>query len=349
MTGPAPPEGSPVVGLDIDRLGDYLRRRITGLSGDMRVRPIPGGQSNPTFFVDFPGRRLVLRKQPAGVTVPTAHAVDREFRIQSALGGSGVPVPRMVLEEADASILGTRFYVMERLDGRVLHDSALTALAHEERGAVYRSLAATLASLHAVDWKVAGLADYGRPGSYFARQIRRWTRQWETTRTRDISDIDALAQWLSCNIPEDDRTTIVHGDYRVGNVMLDATAPKIIGVLDWELSTLGHPFADLAHAQTMWFIEPDEYGGVRGLNLSRHGLPSRRAFEDQYLRDAGLAEGLMPFHLAFALFRFALIFEGVAARAQAGNAAAANAEEVGRLSIVLARRATEVLSGDPSW
>lgn len=252
----------------------------------------------------------------------------------------------MILEEADASVLGTRFYLMERLDGRVLHDSALRSVAHEDRRLVYSALATTLASLHAIDWKTAGLADYGRAGSYYERQIRRWTSQWEMTRVADNADLEALSKWLSCNIPADDRTTIVHGDYRLGNVMLHSHEPRIIGVLDWELSTLGHPLADLAHALTMWFIGPAEYGGLKGLDLVREGLPSHHAFEEIYLRNAGLTKGLKPFHLAFALFRFALIFGGIAARARAGNASAKNAEDVGHLSDVLARRATQVLAGE---
>lgn len=332
--------------IDHDRFGCYMRSRLPGLVGEMQVQQISGGQSNPTYLIEFPSRRLVLRKQPSGLVLPTAHAVDREFRIQSALAGSAVPVPRMIFEEADTAIIGSRFYVMEHLQGRVFHDSALTDLPEGSRAIAYDSLAVTLAALHMVDWQAAGLGDYGRPGSYFERQIRRWTQQWHSTRTRDIPEIDALATWLRCHVPDDGRTTIVHGDYRIGNVMLDSSAAHVIAVLDWELSTLGHPFADLAHAQTMWFITPDEYGGVRGIDLRRHGLPSRQAFEERYLREAGLSEGLQPFHLAFALFRFALIFEGIAVRARAGNAAAANATEVGHLSIILARRAIDLLSDD---
>lgn len=326
-----------------------LRARLPApLTGSMRIEKISGGQSNPTFFVTFDNRRLVLRKQPQGHTLPTAHAVDREFRIMSALGGRNVPVPRMILLEEDASVLGTKFYVMDRLDGRVMHQSGLPDMRAEDRSAAYSDLARVLASLHTVDWKDAGLDGFGRPEGYFERQIARWTKQWQLSKTREIPEIDQLADWLAKNQPHDERTTIVHGDYRVGNVMFHPKEPRIVGVLDWELSTLGHPFADLAHCVSMWFVKPDEYGGVLGLDLKAQGLPSREAFEEDYLRAAGLTSGLAPFHIVFGLFRFAVIFEGIAARAKSGSAASDNAATVGLLSSVLARRAAEFLSGDRS-
>ena len=335
--------------LPLGPLSDYLKARIPDLRGDLSARQISGGQSNPTFFLSFDNRELVLRKQPAGQLLPSAHAVDREYRIMAALADRGVPVPRMILYEEDGALLGTKFYIMDRLDGRVFHDSGLADLAQQERADAYRDLATVLARLHSVDVADAGLTDFGRHGGYFERQIARWTKQWHLSKTREIPDIDALAAWLPQNIPADDRTTIVHGDYRIGNVMLHPTAPRIVGVLDWELSTLGHPFADLAHTQTLWFITPEEYGGVMGIDFAEQGLPTREAFEEIYLQAAGLSEGLKPFHLAFALFRFAVIFEGIAARAKDGNAASANAAEVGKLSSVLAGRAAQILSDDVSF
>lgn len=334
------------VRLDRPALDAYLRARIPGLSGTMRTELISGGQSNPTFFISFDNRRLVLRKQPQGEHLPSAHAVDREFRVMSALAGSGVPVPTMLLLEEDRSVLGTSFYMMERLDGRVVHDSALPGEAPEFRASVYADKADVLARLHGVDWTAVGLEGFGKPGNYFLRQVSRWTRQWETARTREIPEIETLARWLPDNVPADERTTIVHGDYRLGNLMLHPSEPRLVGVLDWELSTLGHPLADLAHAVSVWFIRPEEYGGLFGLDLAGTGIPTREAFEARYLETAGLSEGLRPFHLAFALFRFAVIFEGIAARAAAGTAAASNAAEVGRLSIVLGRRAVDLLSAD---
>lgn len=335
--------------LALGPLSDYLTAQIPGLRGDLRARQISGGQSNPTFFLSSDSHELVLRKQPAGQLLPSAHAVDREYRIMAALADQGVPVPRMILYEEDPTLLGTKFYVMERLEGRVFHDSRLSELAQPDRATAYRDLATVLARLHSVDVDAAGLSDFGKHGAYFERQIARWTKQWHLSKTREIPDIDALAAWLPHNIPTDARTTIVHGDYRVGNVMLHPTAPDIVGVLDWELSTLGHPFADLAHTETMWFVAPDEYGGVMGIDFAAEGLPTRERFEETYLRAAGLSEGLKPFHLAFALFRFAVIFEGIAARAKDGNAASDNAAEVGKLSSVLAARAAQILSDDVTF
>ena len=336
-------------GLDLQKLSSYMKSKLPELEGTPQVQQISGGQSNPTFFLNFDNRSLVLRKQPSGQLLPSAHAVDREYRVMAALKDTGVPVPEMVLYEDDPAILGTKFYVMERLNGRVVHDSSLPDLRLEDRAAAYRDLARILARLHKVDYEAVDLSDFGRTGTYFERQITRWTKQWQLSKTREIPEIDDLADWLPRNIPDDERTSIVHGDYRIGNVMLDAEAPRLVGVLDWELSTLGHPFADLAHTQTLWFITPQEYGGVMGVDFRALGLPTREAFENAYLEAAGLTQGLKPFHLAFALFRFAVIFEGIAARAKEGSAAAANAAEVGQLSSVLARRATQILASDKSF
>jgi len=329
----------------IGKLDRFLRSAIPGLRGEIALERVAGGQSNPTYFVSYPDRRLVLRKKPAGAVLPSAHAVDREYRIISALADSGVPVPKTVLFYPDEDVVGTPFYIMERLDGRVFHDSALPGLDAEERRAVYRDFAATLARLHAVDWAALGLSDYGRPGNYFARQIGRWTKQWQLSKTRDLPDIDRLIEWLPNHIPQDDVATIVHGDFRLGNLMFHPTEPRVIAVLDWELSTLGHPLADLAHSITLWHARPQDYGGLVGLDLDRLGIPGAAGFVADYESLGRREASLQPFHVAFALFRFAVIFEGIAARALAGNAAAANAGEVGALSEVYARRAVEVVEG----
>jgi aminoglycoside phosphotransferase (APT) family kinase protein len=332
------------IDFDPATLDRYLRGRLPGLEGAIEVQRISGGQSNPTYFLNVGDRRFVLRKQPQGQTLPTAHAVDREFQVMSALAGRNVPVPMMRLLEQDPSVIGSKFYVMDRLDGRVMHQSSLPDMAAEQRSNAYTDLAKVLASLHAVEWEAAGLVNFGRAGGYFERQIARWNKQWQLSKTREIPEIDQLAEWLSRQDVKDDRTTIVHGDYRVGNVMFHTTEAHIVGVLDWELSTLGHPFADLAHCTAMWFITPQEYGGLLGLDLEPLGLPAREAFEEAYLRAAGLTRGLSPFHIVFALFRFAIIFEGIAARAKAGSAASDNAATVGELSVILARRAADFLA-----
>lgn len=328
---------------DADRLEAFLRRAVPGLDGAMALERIGGGQSNPTFFVSFANRRFVLRKKPAGALLPSAHAVDREYRIMSALAATDVPVPRTVLFHPEGDIIGTPFYLMERLEGRVFSQCALPGLTPQERRAVYFSMAETMARLHKVDWRALGLADYGRPGNYFERQIARWSRQWAMSKTRDNPDIDRLLAWLPRNIPADDETTIVHGDFRLGNLMFHPTEPKVIAVLDWELSTLGHPLADVAFNCTAWRTLPGEYGGIRGLDLATLGIPSESEYLDCYYRLAGRASGVTSFHFAFAFLRWAVIFEGIAARARSGTAAADNAAEVGQLGLALAARGVEAI------
>ena len=330
--------------IDTARLDAHLRDHIPGLAGPLRLAPVAGGQSNPTFFVTTDTHRLVLRKQPPGPLLPSAHAIDREHRVIAALRDSAVPVPEALLFCDDRSVIGTPFYVMARIDGRVFHDCALPGLAPAERRAIYRGMAETLAALHAVDPAACGLGDYGRPQGYYARQVRRWSEQWRTARTRQDPDIERLIAWLPDNVPEDPRTGIAHGDYRIGNLMVAPEGPGIVAVLDWELSTLGPPLADLAHSCIAWHSAPDQYGGLLGLDLDALGIPSQAAYEADYraaLERHGVAAGpgLSGFHMAFALFRWSMIFEGIAARAKAGNAASADADRVGGLAASFAARA----------
>lgn len=327
---------------DLGRLDAFLRPRLD-LSGPMALEPIRGGQSNPTFFLTTDNRRLVLRKQPAGVVLPSAHAVDREYRVMAALAGSGVPVPAVLLYHGAREVIGTPFYVMERIEGRVFHGAAMPGARPEERGAMFRSVAETLARLHDVDWQAVGLEGFGRPGNYFARQITRWVRQWDTARFRDIPDLTRLAAWLPEHVPPGEASVLCHGDYRIGNIMFHPTEPRVVAVLDWELSTLGHPLADLAFSALAWRSRPDEYGGLKGLGLAALGIPSEAEYLAAYYgARQGAAAPLETFHIAFALFRFAVIFEGIAARARSGTAAAANAAQVGDLSLVFARHGAEV-------
>ena len=321
----------------------YLRRELPDLDGAMIVEPIAGGQSNPTFFLRFDDMALVLRKQPPGELLPSAHAVDREHRIMTALAATDVPVPRTLLYSDDRDIVGTPFYVMEAVPGRVFHDSALPGVAPAERSAMYDSMNDVLARLHRVDWQAIGLGEFGKPGNYFLRQIGRWTRQWQSSKTREIPEIDRLIDWLPANVPDDDETTICHGDFRLGNLMFHPQEPRVVAVLDWELSTLGHPLADLAFVCMLYHTTPAEYGGVQGLDLAALGIPSEDAFVGSYCARVGRDEGIGPFHLAFSMFRFAVILEGISARAQAGSAAAENAEAVGALSRVFAERACETI------
>ena len=336
MSG-APPE------FDVARLNAYLKSALPGLSGTPALERISGGQSNPTFFVTYPNRALVLRKKPPGPLLPSAHAIDREFRVIAALRDTGVAVPEALHYCADESIIGTPFYLMERLDGRVFHDCTLPGVDSTERAAMYRSIAGTLARFHNVEPGVVGLSDFGRPGDYFARQIGRWARQWQENRTREDANMERLIGWLPTHIPPSEITTLVHGDYRVGNLMFHPSEPRVIASLDWELATLGHPLADLAHIGMAWHTAPDEYGGLAGLDLAALGIPAHADFITAYAAESRHPVRLEPFHMAFALFRWAAIFEGIAFRAAKGTAAAENAADVGRLSAVFARQAAALI------
>ncbi|MGI9416910.1 MAG: phosphotransferase family protein [Geminicoccaceae bacterium] len=327
---------------DVDWAGleNYLRQALPELGGGLRrIRKIGGGQSNPTYRLTFGCCDVVLRKQPAGELLPSAHAVDREYRVQQALAATDVPVPAMLHLCEDRSVIGTLFYVMEAIDGRVFQDSVLDGVSREERAAMYASMNDVLARLHKVDWRKAGLDGFGRPGSYFTRQIKRWTRQWQASRTREIPEIEKLIAWLPEQPIEDEETTIVHGDFRLGNLMFHPDEPRVIAILDWELSTLGHPLADLAFNCMLWHATPSMYLGIAGLDREVLGIPALDDYVASYCRATGRKDGVTTFHLAFSMFRFAVIFEGIAQRARQGNAAADDAEEVGRLSEAYARLA----------
>lgn len=328
--------------LNVSALAAYLRG-VLALEGEMRLERISGGQSNPTFFVSFDNRRLVLRKRPHGRLLPSAHAIDREFRVISALANTGVPVPPALHFCTDTRIIGTDFYLMARLEGRVFEDCALPGVSPGDRAAMMHDVAQTLAKLHGVDPEAVGLGDFGRPHGYFARQVKRWSEQWQQVRTREDANIEALIRWLPGAIPPDETASIVHGDFRIGNLMFHPVEPRVIAILDWELCTLGHPMADLAHCAMAWRSRPEEYGGVLGLDLAALGLPTLEAFVADYEAAATHAARLQPFHMAFALFRWSMIFEGIAARAKAGSAAAGNAHEVGQLAAVFAVQAARFI------
>ncbi len=332
---------------DAETLDRYIRDKLPEVTGQLRLERIGGGQSNPTFFVDYDNRAMVLRKKPPGDILQSAHAVDREYRIMNALANSPVPVPQMTLFENDESVVGTPFYLMEKLDGRVFPDYSLPGVEPEQRREMYFSMAETMAAVHQVDWRAVGLEGFGKPGDYFTRQIRRWSKQWSQSKTRENPWIDQLIEWLPENIPDDDESTICHGDFRMGNLMFHPTEPRVIAVLDWELSTIGHPLADVAFNCMAYRTLPSEYGGMMGLNLAELGIPQESEYLAYYNRLTGRGPGgkpeVQPFHFAFSLFRFAVIFEGIAARAAGGNAASDNAAEVAELAPALARRGVEII------
>ena len=331
---------------DEKRLETWLQTELPGLRGAMRLERIGGGQSNPTYFVSFDNREMVLRKQPASNILPSAHAIDREYRVMQALRASDLPVPEMILYHEDRELLGTPFYLMERLHGRVFPNCELPGMEPGERKAIYLAMAETMARLHKVDWARIGLSDYGRQGGYFSRQIARWSKQWEMSKSTESEDIERLMPWLRENLPDEAETTISHGDFRLGNLMFHPQEPRVIAVLDWELSTLGHPLADVAFNCMAWRTLPSEYGGIRGLNLTALGIPSEADYLRRYYQLSGRTDGVTAFHFAFALFRMAVIFQGIAARAASGNAAGENAAEVGTLALAFARRAVEFIDGD---
>ena len=332
------------VGVEFEpaRLKPFLDQRF-GRAGETRLERIGGGQSNPTFYLDHGDHRMVLRKQPAGPILKGAHAVDREFRVLSALAGTDVPVPKPILYYPERDLVGTPFYLMERLEGRVFPDASLPGVEKAERRAIYLETASTLARLHQINPAEIGLADFGRSGSYFERQLARWSNQWRASPTKDIPALDRLAEWLAANLPPDDgQMAIAHGDFRIGNLLFHPSEPKVIGILDWELSTLGHPLADLGFCSMAWHTTPEEYGGIRGLDHARLGIPAQAEFAARYYAEALPTGPLQPFHVAFSLFRFAVIFVGITDRARAGSAAGDNAAALAPLAARFAERGLEL-------
>jgi aminoglycoside phosphotransferase (APT) family kinase protein len=240
-------------------------------------------------------------------------------------------------------VIGTPFYLMDRMDGRVFSDNTLPGMQPQERRAIYFAMAETMAKLHQVDWVGLGLADFGKPGNFFARQLARWSKQWSLSKTQPNPDIDTLIAWLNANLPHDDETALAHGDFKLGNLMFHPIEPRVIAVLDWELSTIGHPLADVAFSAVVWRLFPEEYGGIRGLDLDALGIPREEEYLAHYYHCVSRETPVAPFHYALALMRWAVIFEGISARARIGTAIADNATEVGALSVALARRGVEVI------
>lgn len=326
------------VPFSVEPLAAYLRAQGLAGSEAVQVVPLSGGQSNPTFRVTVGENAYVLRKKPAGVLAPSAHAIDREYRVMNALQGTDVPVPRMRVYCEDESIVGTPFYLMDFLQGRVFMDPALPGVEPAERSAIYREMGRVMAALHSIDLAAVGLGDYGRTGRYVERQIDRWSRQCRALSVPLDPAILALMEWLPAHLPEGDETTLVHGDYRIDNLVFHPTEPRVIGVLDWELSTLGHPLADLAYHCMAWNVPPTLWRGMDGLDLPALGIPT----EAQYLADYAAAtgrevQGHWSFYMAYNLFRMAAILYGIAQRAADGSAASADAEETGRKAGPLAR------------
>ena len=320
--------------LDVSNLAIWLREHVLDFAGELTAEKFAGGQSNPTFKLTAGDKQFVLRRKPPGALLASAHAVDREFRVISALQDTDVPVPGAVALCEDDDVIGSMFYLMEYLDGRVFWDPALPELNGEDRGAVYDDMNRVLAALHSVDVNAVDLADYGRPGNYFERQVNRWSKQYRASETEHISAMEELMSWLVDNMPEDDgRISLVHGDYRLDNVMFHATEPRIIAVLDWELSTLGNPVADLAYQVMAWQLPRDAgINGMGGVDRKALNIPEDNEYIRRYCERTGRDEiRHWNFYLAFCFFRLAAIVQGVKKRALDGTASSAEAESRGEL------------------
>jgi aminoglycoside phosphotransferase (APT) family kinase protein len=332
---------------DIARLEAWARAHVEGFDGPAAARKFPTGQSNPTYLIETPSARYVLRRKPPGKLLKSAHAVDREFRVLRALESVGFPAPRAIALCEDESVIGSMFYLMSHVEGRIFWDPALPELAADERSAIYDAMNETLARLHAIDPTAIGLGDYGRPGNYFARQLQRWTDQYRASETGANSHMDRLIAWLGEHVPADDgRVALVHGDWRIDNMIFDPVRPRPLAVLDWELSTLGHPFADLAYQCMQWRLpNAGAFRGLAGLDRAALGIPGEAAYVEAYCRRAGIS-GVpgWTFLIAFSFFRSAAILQGVYKRTLDGNASnPERGRQMGQAVPLISRLAAEVI------
>jgi aminoglycoside phosphotransferase (APT) family kinase protein len=329
---------APQHAFDAERLAAWMREHVDGGIGTLEIAQFKGGQSNPTYLVTAGARRFALRRKPPGKLLPSAHAVDREYRVMAALAGTDVPVPKTYALCDDAEVIGTAFFLMDYVEGRVLWDPTLPELTPAQRTAHYREMNRVIAALHRVDPAAVGLADYGKPGNYLARQIDRWSRQYRASETERIEAMDRLIEWLPANVPPGEETSIVHGDYRIDNVVFHPGEPRILAVLDWELSTLGHPLADFAyHCMTWRMPEGAHARGLVGVDFAALGIPTEREYVAMYCKATGRDRiDHFEYYVAYNMFRLAAILQGVMARALQGNAASAEALAAGRRTRAIA-------------
>ncbi|MGO9004545.1 MAG: phosphotransferase family protein [Beijerinckiaceae bacterium] len=326
--------------LDEAKLDEWMQQNIDGYGGPLTVLQFKGGQSNPTYRLDTPGTCYVLRRKPFGKLLPSAHAVDREFRVISALHGQGFPVARPYALCTDEDVIGAAFYIMSMVEGRVFWNATLPDRTPAERRAIYEAEIATLADLHQFDPQQIGLGDYGKPGNYFARQIERWSKQYRASETKVIEAMDHLIAWLPARVPPQDRVAIVHGDFRIDNMIYHPTEPRIMAVLDWELSTLGDPLADFTYLLMNWAMPPEGRSGLAGLDLPSLGIPTMAETTEIYCARTGRA-GIpaLDWYFAYNLFRLAAISQGIAKRFVDGTAASERAREMGERAAPLAEAA----------
>ena len=334
--------------IPLDKLNAYLESADVDIGEIVSAEKFSGGQSNPTFKVETSDASYVLRRQPPGQLLKSAHAVDREFRVIDALANTDVPVPKAIHLCTDPDVIGAMFYIMEYKQGRILWKSALPEISdNATRTAMYNEMNRVMAALHNVDVDAVGLGDYGKPGNYFERQVQRWSKQYRAAETEHIQELEDLMEWLHANIPEDDgQISLVHGDFRLDNLMFDPDKPEVIAVLDWELSTLGHPFADLAY-QCMQLRLPSDMGhapGLGGLDRTKLGIPDEQTYIAEYCRRRGIEPiDNWPFYLAFSFFRLASIVQGVVKRAKQGNASNAKAASLEAMMRPLAQHAVALI------
>ncbi|GLQ05655.1 phosphotransferase [Sneathiella chinensis] len=327
---------------DETALEKYLKDTVEGFEGPLTVSQFKGGQSNPSYFLETPRKKYVLRRKPPGKLLPSAHAVDREYRVLTALRDTPVPVPRTYCLCEDETVIGTMFYVMDFVDGDIEWDPALPHFTPAQRTAAFTSMNASLAALHQVDYKAVGLEDFGKSTDYLARQINRWSKQYKASETEKIEAMDNLIEWLPNNIPPGDETAIVHGDYRLDNTILDRDSKQVIAMLDWELSTLGHPLADFSYHCMTWRLEPELFRGLKGLDLPALGIPTEQEYVALYCQRTGRDH--IPnwdFYMAYNMFRLSAILQGIMGRVVDGTASSPHARDMGQRAKPLAIRGWE--------
>jgi aminoglycoside phosphotransferase (APT) family kinase protein len=326
--------------LALDRIERWLDGHVDGFRGPVAAERFAGGQSNPTYRLRATSGDYVLRRKPPGPLLPSAHAVDREFRVMRALAATPVPVPRVLALCEDDAVTGSAFYVMEHLDGRIFWDQRLPSVPSAERGAMFQSMNRVIADLHSVDYPALGLEDFGRPGNYMGRQIARWSRQYRASETVRQPAMDALIDWLPAHLPPEGAAAIVHGDYRMDNLVFHKTEPRVIGVLDWELSTIGDPLADFAYHALTWRVTPELFRGLAGVDFAALGIPDEAEYVDAYRAHTGRGPiANWEFYLVYSLFRLAAILQGIAKRAIDGTAASADAVATGATAIPMGEQA----------
>jgi aminoglycoside phosphotransferase (APT) family kinase protein len=328
---------------DTGRLQRWMQSHVPAFAGPLEIAQFDGGQSNPTFLLRTPRRNYVLRRRPPGNLLPSAHAVDREYRVMSALHQAGFPVPQAFALCLDEDVIGSIFFVMAAVEGRVFWNQQLPDLDRGDRRPIFHSLAITLARLHALDPAPLGLGDFGPPGNYYARQIGRWTKQYRLSQTEEIAAFERLIDWLPHSTPEQERTTLVHGDYQLHNTILHPSEPRVSAVIDWELSTLGDPLADLGYMLMQWHVSGGRQVGLGGADLKALDIPDQDEMVEIYCAAAGRSEiPRLDWHLAFNTFRFACILQGIAGRVREGNAASPRAREAAARAPALAETAWQL-------